>query len=117
MEEGYAWWLGKELVNREAVVLVAERDGRLIGYAYGRAEERDWSAFLDAHGGFHDVWVEPDARRGGAARALALEMIDALFALGVPRIVLKTAVKNEAAQRLFSSLGWRPTMLEMTRER
>jgi len=29
---------------------------------------------------------------------------------------LSTAVKNEAAQRLFASVGFRSTMIEMTRE-
>jgi ribosomal protein S18 acetylase RimI-like enzyme len=35
---------------------------------------------------------------------------------GAPRIVLMTAVQNEPAQRLFTRLGFRTTMLEMTRE-
>jgi RimJ/RimL family protein N-acetyltransferase len=39
-----------------------------------------------------------------------------LVALGAPRVVLHTAAKNEAAQRMFAKLGWRPTMVEMTRE-
>ncbi len=37
-------------------------------------------------------------------------------ALGAPRIVLMAAAKNQNAQRLFARLGWRPTMVEMTRE-
>jgi ribosomal protein S18 acetylase RimI-like enzyme len=117
MAEGYGRWLGKELAADDAVVIVAARGETLVGYAYGRAEERDWNMLLDAHGALHDIWVEPDARRDGVGRALCLAMIEALQALGVPRIVLSTAVKNEAAQKLFANLGWRPTMLEMTRER
>ena len=35
---------------------------------------------------------------------------------GAPRILLATAVENEPAQRLFASLGFRTTMVEMTRE-
>jgi hypothetical protein len=30
--------------------------------------------------------------------------------------VLSAAAKNESARRLFASLGFRPTMIEMTRE-
>jgi RimJ/RimL family protein N-acetyltransferase len=116
VEEGYRSWLARELANRQSVVLLAEREGAVVGYAYGRLEERDWNALLDAHGGFHDVWVEEVARKGGAGRALAEGMLTALAALGAPRVVLKTSTKNEAAQRLFASLGFRPTMLEMTRE-
>jgi RimJ/RimL family protein N-acetyltransferase len=42
-------------------------------------------------------------------------MIRELEALGAPRIVLSTMVRNESAQRLFAAVGFRPTMLEMTR--
>jgi ribosomal protein S18 acetylase RimI-like enzyme len=43
-------------------------------------------------------------------------MIEALAARGVPRVVLSTAEKNEGAQRLFEGVGFRRTMVEMTRE-
>ena len=109
--------LGKELSNADAILLVGVIDGAVAGYAYGRLEERDWNALLDAHGGFHDLWVEDRARRSGLGRGLATAMIEAMNARGVPRVVLKTSTKNAAAQALFTSLGWRPTMLEMTRER
>lgn len=116
VEAGYRWWLMKEAANKRAVVLVAEVDGQVAGYCYGRMEERDWNALLDAHGGLHDIWVDEGHRGLGAARRLATEMIEALKLLGAPRIVLKTSTKNEAAQKLFTSLGWRSTMIEMTRE-
>jgi ribosomal protein S18 acetylase RimI-like enzyme len=48
--------------------------------------------------------------------ALAEAVIARLRALGAPRVVLHTAVQNAAAQRLFERLGFRRTMVEMTRE-
>ena len=117
LEAGYAWWLGRELTDERAVVLVAEYQGSVVGYAYGRLEERDWNQLLDACGAFHDLYVFDDARRHGAGRALAEALIRGLEEKGAPRIVLHTSVKNEAGQRLFASLGWHPTMVEMTRER
>jgi ribosomal protein S18 acetylase RimI-like enzyme len=42
--------------------------------------------------------------------------LDALKSRGVPRVVLSTAEKNIAAQRLFDRAGFRRTMIEMTRE-
>ena len=115
VEEGYAWWFRKELANEAAVVLVAERDGEILGYAYGTREGRDWNMLLDEHGAVHDVFVAPGARRGGVGRALMAEITAALEALGAPRIVLSTMVQNEPAQRLFRACGFCPTMLEMTR--
>lgn len=116
VESGYRWWLGKEAKNKEAVVVVAEMDGEVVGYAYGRVEGVDWNMLLDRCGGFHDIWVDEKARRAGVGVLLAEELMQRLTALGVPRVVLHTAAKNEAAQRLFAKLGWRPTMVEMTRE-
>ncbi|WIG96065.1 GNAT family N-acetyltransferase [Myxococcus sp. SDU36] len=116
VESGYRWWLGREAKKPDAVVLVAELDGEVVGYAYGRVEGVDWNALLDRSGGFHDLWVEAQARGAGVGVLLAEEMMKRLTALGVPRVVLHTAARNATAQRLFAKLGWRPTMVEMTRE-
>ena len=116
-EEGYAWWLAKEIERPEAVVFVAELDGAVVGYAYGTFEERDWTILVDRHGEIHDLCVAESARRRGVGRALALATIERLEALGAPRILLNAMVQNESAQRLFASVGFRTTMVEMTRER
>ena len=117
VEQGYAWWLGKEIDRPEAVVLVAELNGNIVGYAYGAIEERDWSILVDRHGAFHDLCVAESVRRQGVGRALALAMIERLEALGAPRILLRAMVQNESAQRLATELGFASTMVEMTRER
>jgi GNAT superfamily N-acetyltransferase len=70
VEEGYAWWLGKERKSRQAVVLAAVARGRVVGYAYGRIEARDWNSLRDRCGVGVDLWVEPRARRSGIGTAL-----------------------------------------------
>ena len=115
-EAGYEWWFGKELSNKKALIFCARLDGKLVGYAYARLEPRDWNALLDAHGALHDVLVAESARRKGIARLLLERVLQELRARGAPRIVLHTAVKNLAAQKLFASVGFRKTMLEMTCE-
>lgn len=115
VERGYAYWFGRELARREAVVLVAVRAERVMGYAYGTLEGRDWNALLDHHGALHDIFVADSERRRGTGKRLLDAMVAELEALGAPRIVLSTMVSNTAAQRLFASSGFRATMLEMTR--
>ena len=115
VEQGYAWWLRQEIARPEAVVMVAELQGDLVGYSYGSVEDRDWSVLLDRHGVVHDVFVAENARRQGVARALVSAVIDKLESMGAPLVVLSTMVQNESAQRLARSLGFRPTMLEFTR--
>ena len=121
LEIGYEAWFNRELANQEAVIVVAEErrdDGppAIIGYAYGRLEPRDWNSLLDACGALHDILVAPSARRNGTGEALVEAVVARLRALGAPRVVLHTAVQNTAAQRLFERLGFRQTMIEMTRE-
>lgn len=115
VEEGYAWWLGKELARDNAVVLCALSAENVVAYAYGTLEERDWNLLLDAHGAIHDVFVDASQRRSGVGRQIVEAIIRELEALGAERIVLGTMVSNSAAQALFRSVGFRPTMLEMTR--
>jgi ribosomal protein S18 acetylase RimI-like enzyme len=116
LESGYRWWLSRELKRQGAVVLVAERDGAVVGYVYATVEGKDWNALLDAHGELHDIWVDEPARGAGVGALLAEELLRRMRAQGVPRVLLMTATRNEAAQRLFTRLGWRNTMVEMTRE-
>ena len=116
VEEGYARWFAKELAREEVVLVVAEHAGVIVGYAYGRLEERDWNQLLDACGALHDIWVEEGERRLGVASALIEGTVAALLAKGAPRVVLHTASQNLAAQALFARHGFRPTMVEMTRD-
>lgn len=114
--KGYARYFGSELGNPDVVLLVAERGGAILGYAYGRLEPRSYDQLLDACGKLHDVFVEDRARGQGVGEALVREVIARLGEAGAPRVVLLTARQNEAAQRLFARLGFRTTMLEMTCE-
>ena len=116
VEQGYAWWLRQELERAEAIVLVAELDGEIVGYAYGAIEERDWNTLLDRHGAVHDLFVVETARRKGVGRAMVNAVMARLEELGAQRIVARAMVQNESAQRLCESLGFQPTMLEMTKE-
>jgi ribosomal protein S18 acetylase RimI-like enzyme len=115
VERGYTYWFGRELERREAVVLVAVRGADVVGYAYGTLEGRDWNALLDRHGAIHDIFVGQSARQRGTGRRLLDALVRELEGLGAPRCVLSTMVSNSSAQRLFTSAGFRPTMLEMTR--
>jgi ribosomal protein S18 acetylase RimI-like enzyme len=114
--QDYASFLGARLNDRNAVVLVAETKGETIGYAYGEIEGYDYMSLRGPAGVLNDLIVDPAHRGRGVGRLLLDEIISRLKSRGVPRIVLSTAAKNKAAQRLFERSGFRPTMIEMTRE-
>jgi ribosomal protein S18 acetylase RimI-like enzyme len=116
LEQGYGNWLVRESQNPRAMVLVAEVDGKAAGYAYATLEERDWMLLLDACGALQDIWVDESVRRSGVAKMLVDEMCARFRTMGAPRVVLSTAAKNEGAQKFFEAMGFRRTMIEMTRE-
>jgi ribosomal protein S18 acetylase RimI-like enzyme len=115
-EHGYAAFLGTQLDEPNVIILVAQRDGEVIGYTYAGVEAHDYMALRGPAGVLYDIVVDPGQRSQGLGRMLLDTTIAALQARGAPRVVLSTAERNEAAQRLFARAGFRRTMIEMTRE-
>ena len=115
-ENGYASFLGTQLKVPDVIVLVAEVEGELAGYAYGGLEGFDYMSLRGPAGVLHDIVVDPAYRGSGVGRMLLDATIAALEERGAPRVVLWTAELNEPAQRLFARVGFRRTMIEMTRE-
>ena len=114
--EGYAWFLGTQLEQADPVVLVAEHDGKVIGYAYAGREPMSWKELRGPAGFIHDVVVEESAQDQGIGSGLLQAAAKWLEDHGAPRIMLWSAEANPSAQRLFERLGFRRTMIEMTRE-
>ena len=116
LEEGYTHFLGTQLAETDVAIFVAERAGAVVGYVYAGVEPRSWKELRDVAGFIHDVVVDPDARSVGVGARLIETAAAWLVARGVPRVMLWTAENNRHAQRLFERLGFRRTMVEMTRE-
>jgi ribosomal protein S18 acetylase RimI-like enzyme len=112
----YGSYLVSQLDDPDVVILVADDNGDMIGYTYATIEGYDYMALRGPAGVLQDIVVDPESRRRGVGRLLLEATLAALQARGAPRAVLSTAAKNEDAQRLFASMGFRRTMIEMTRE-
>ncbi len=115
-ESAYGSFLGTQLDEPNIVILVAERDGAVIGYTYAGVEGNDYMSLRGPAGVLYDIVVDPAHRGQGVGRMLLDATIEALKSRGAPRVVLSTAERNEVAQRLFAHAGFRRTMIEMTRE-
>jgi len=115
-ENGYGSFLGRQLDEPNIVILVAERDGGVIGYTYSGVEGYDYMSLRGPAGVLYDIVVDPAYRKQGVGRMLLDATLKALKDRGVPRVVLSTADRNATAQHLFDSAGFRRTMVEMTRE-
>jgi ribosomal protein S18 acetylase RimI-like enzyme len=111
----YGSFLASQLDNPNAIILVAEREGRVIGYGYASLEDYDYMSLRGPAAVLQDLIVEPEARGSGVGGQVLTALLGNLEQRA-PRVVLSTADRNESAQRLFERMGFRRTMVEMTRE-
>jgi ribosomal protein S18 acetylase RimI-like enzyme len=115
-KDAYASFLGTQLEAPDAAIFVADESSEVIGYAYAAVEDYDYMALRGPAGVLHDLIVDPDYRGRGVGRRLLEAALTYLQARGLSQVVLSAAERNETAQRLFASMGFRCTMIEMTRE-
>ena len=64
-------FLASQLDEDGAVVFVAERQRRIVGYVYAAIEPLSWKDLRDECGFIHDLLVSDAARGGGIGEALA----------------------------------------------
>jgi len=115
-QDAYASFLGTQLDAPDAAVFVAEQNAEVVGYAYVAVESYDYMALRGPAGVLHDIVVDPAHRRHGVGQQLLEAALAYVRSRGLSQIVLATAERNEAAQRFFASVGFRRTMIEMTRD-
>jgi len=87
-----------ELINPQAVWLVADVDGGLAGYAGG------WAGGADFH--LLNLAVAPAFRRRGIARELVRGVLGRATERGCRRATLEVRKGNDHARRLYESLGF-----------
>jgi ribosomal protein S18 acetylase RimI-like enzyme len=86
-------------VLEDKLVLVAEDDGQIVGFAFG----------VTAHHGrahLNVACVRPERRRQGVAKALVAEFATRARAAGSEHVTLDVDVTNEVGQRAWQRLGF-----------
>ena len=111
--DGAERYYGSRTVADNATVLLAEIDGRVVGFAYMEYEPVLYAELATRVAWLHDIFVEPDSRSAGAGNALIEALRNEAKNSGANKVLLSVAVKNSYAQQFFERSGFRTTMLEM----
>lgn len=100
-----AWAQRIAAAQRRHAFLVAERDGEVVGFAYGGVlRDRpayDWSCETT-------IYLRPGLRRTGTGRALLTALLGRLRDRGLHRAFAVVALPNPASTGLHGALGFRP---------
>ncbi len=90
--------IASELENRLSCWLVAEEQGRVIGYV-GSQSVLDMADMMN-------IAVDPDFRRQGIAEQLILALSQNLMEKGIVALLLEVRVSNASAIALYEKLGF-----------
>lgn len=97
-------FLSERLTQGDSVLLIAEADGRAVGFTqlYPSFSSVSMARIFI----LNDLFVRPEARRSGVARLLLEAAAGRAREAGAIRLTLSTAHTNTAAQALYTSAGW-----------
>lgn len=97
-------FLAERFERRQSTVFLAQAGGRFVGFTqlYPSFSSTRTAAILI----LNDLYVTPEARRTGAARALIEAAVAFAKAEGAAKLVLSTGVDNRPAQTLYEAMGW-----------
>jgi ribosomal protein S18 acetylase RimI-like enzyme len=100
----------KTLADPGGILLLAERDGRVIGAVIGEVEDNpegsDTFTIPDRVAHLHDVAILPEARGVGVGHALMARFEAELRERGVVSYGLDVMAGNDGARRFYESLGF-----------
>ena len=102
-----------EIENPESVVLAAEHESQVIGYAFIRLEEGNVVDVSEKSAWLHDIFVGESARGLKAGKMLLEQSFEAAKTMGSRVLKLQVATQNEFARKLFETYKFQPTMTEM----
>jgi GNAT superfamily N-acetyltransferase len=101
---GATSFIAERMDRGESVIIVAELEGQLAGFA--QLYPSFTSVGMDRIMILNDLFVAPDRRGRGVARALLEAATDWSRRLGAIRMTLSTQKGNVAAQQVYENAGW-----------
>lgn len=104
-QAGAREFLRARFEHGQSVIFLAFADGVAAGFT--QLYPSFSSASMARVFVLNDLFVYPDARRGGVGRALLAAAADYGRSVGAVRLALSTELTNQTAQALYEDSGWK----------
>ncbi len=102
-------YLNESLISKDYVLLVAEKDGIIMGVIQARVKKTP-SFYAEKQIGYlDDLAVHNDFRRQGIGTLLTKHALEYLKSRGIKLVETKIYEFNEASEKLSESLGFKKT--------
>ena len=101
------WGSILERSDERALTVVAERDGRIVGFCSLLTHSRDGDG-ADGTGEIAAVYVDPAAWRAGVGSALLAAALRELAAAGCETVTLWVFARNDGALAFYRGFGFAP---------
>ena len=98
------------LADVDGRVVVAVKNGDLVGFTYGRVLRRT-TEIPNIVGSLLGIYVREQCRRRGVGSRLVEELCAFFTAQSVEEVTLRYVVGNKGAERFWGSLGFKPTIM------
>lgn len=101
------------LTESSELVLVAEEEGNILGYALGKLKDPHFLFNHPRSGHIDDVGITASARNKGIGEKLVHELVNWFKSNGAERIDLKVHAGNESGITFWKKMGFTDFMHEM----
>jgi ribosomal protein S18 acetylase RimI-like enzyme len=109
-------WLDTILSEENRVVLVAEVDGKPVGYVHGTVGETPPVYAQRKHGAIVEISVTASWRRRGVGGKLIAALFDWFRQRGLAEVRMGRSPRNPLATAFWRKMGFEPYMVQMRRE-
>jgi L-amino acid N-acyltransferase YncA len=110
----YRRWFGKLAEDPRTTILVAEENGRIVGYLVATVHHDRPIYRTGDYAVIHELWVEEDGADAG--RELLKAVADHYATMGVTQLRAATAAANERMRAVLESAGFRVCQIDLMME-
>ena len=96
----------RSLLSEDRLLLVAEIDGKIVGYAAAEIQARSPIFRIAKNGYINDVFVEEEFRKLGIAREFLTELKKWFESKGIKHVELSVLADNEVGKKTWAKFGF-----------